>query len=139
MLQAVNLPGVPLSLITRIGKQLPTMALTGLARNSKWLDTASLSFVIDHVFLPPQLPQEDDTSVRHLVATVQILYDSVSGFLLAESSSSHSVQPALQMLERFLKTDHTPDHEPDHGSGPNGTDKKHVLRSMIADLKNGGA
>ncbi|KAK4153473.1 hypothetical protein C8A00DRAFT_33763 [Chaetomidium leptoderma] len=105
------------------------MAFTSLTGDREWPDTQSLNFMINHVFLSPQLPQEDDTDAQHLLALVQALCGSVSGFLSAESSSSPSVRPALEMLERLLKTD--------PGLGLYETDKTSVLRGIIAHLKNG--
>lgn len=107
------------------------MAFTGLAANREGQSLQSLNFMIDHVFLPPQLRQEDDADAQHLLALVQALRDSISGFLSAESGSSTSVRPALQMLERFLKTG--------PGIGLLATDKARLMRSIIAGLKNGGA
>jgi hypothetical protein len=51
----------------------------------------SLNFMINHVFLPPRLPQEDDTNPQHLLATVRALRDSVSAFL---SMGCSEVRPA---------------------------------------------
>jgi hypothetical protein len=89
--------------------------------------------MIHHVFLPPRLPQEDDMDGRHLLAMVRALRDSVSDFLTAETASLPSVQPALAMLDRFLKTKPRPD-------GSNTADTAHLseLRSAITDLKDGG-
>lgn len=104
------------------------MALVQLANGRRPPDTDSLNFMIDHVFLPPQLPQEDDTNTTGLLATAQVLRDSISGFL---SVGCNSVRPALEMLERFLETC------PRAGLGE--TDKTNVLRRIIDGLKNGGA
>jgi hypothetical protein len=93
-------------------------------------DTDCLNFMINHVFLPPRLPQADDTTARgaeRQLALVQALCDSVSDFV---SVGCSSVRPALEMLGRFLKT--CP------GADPGQTGKTSVLRSVIAGLKDGG-
>ncbi len=94
------------------------------------MDAKSLAFIINHVFLPPRLPQQDDTDVQALFATGQTLCDSVSRFLSVESRCQPAVQPALNMLERYLKTQPGPDLD--------ATTKTQVLRDIITDLKNGG-
>ena len=94
------------------------------------LDPHSLDFMIDHVFLPPRLPQADDTDARHSLATIQVLCDSVSRFLLAEHGSLLAVQPVLKMLERFLKTG--------PGLGLDEAPETQMLRGIIALLTDGG-
>ncbi len=95
------------------------------------VDSKSLEYIIDHVFLPPQLPQKDDTSPKHSLATIQVMCDSVTRFLSAECASLPAVQPALETLERFLQT--VPGQ--DHGE----TLRTQVLRDMVAHLRIGGA
>jgi hypothetical protein len=104
-----------------------TMDFTRSASGREPPDTDCLNFMINHVFLPPQLPQADDATVEHRLATVRALRDSVSNFV---SVGCRSVQPALEMLDRFLET--CP------GAGPGQTDKTTVLR-IIAGLKDRGA
>jgi hypothetical protein len=87
----------------------------------------SLNFMIDHVFLPPRLPQEDDTNPQGSLDMVRFLYNSVLNFLMAESISRPAVTPALEMLGRFLET-----------NGPNETLDKQILRDIIINLKSGG-
>ncbi len=108
------------------------MATDLLARGGSPLDTPTLDFIIHHVFLPPRLPQEDDTNGQHLLAMAQVLRDSVSDFLAAERHSAPSVQPAMDMLDRFLMTN--------PGQGVSKTNMAHrvMLRSVILDLKDGG-
>ena len=107
------------------------MAVAKLSGSRKLLlDPQSLDYMIDHVFLPPQLPQEDDTDAQLSRATIQVLCDSVSRFLLAESASLPAVQPALKMLERFLRVG--------RGLGLDEAPETQMLRDTIAPLKDGG-
>ena len=90
--------------------------------------------MIHHVFLPPQLPQKDDTNLEYETYMSRTLCDSVAGFagfLKAESSSCSSLHRAQDMLQRFLKTG--------DGSVGEGMDRAKVLSDMIAKLKSGGA
>jgi hypothetical protein len=106
----------------------PTMNFVSSAGGREPPETDCLNFMINHVFLPPRLPQEDDATAERQLATVQTLRDSVSDFV---SVGCSSVRPALEMLDRFLKT--CP------GAGPGQADMTTVLRSVIAGLKDGGA
>jgi len=94
------------------------------------LDMQTIDFIIHHVFLPPRLPQEDDTNAQHLLSMIQVLRDSVSDFVVAEQDSAPSVRPALDMLDRFLKTN------PKVGKA--NVDDRAILRNVISDLKDGG-
>lgn len=87
----------------------------------------SLNFIIDHVFLPPRLPQEDDTNSQGSLDMARLWYNSVLSFLMVDSASRSAVTPALEMLGRFIET---------CGSSK-GLDKR-ILRDIIANLKSGG-
>ncbi len=86
--------------------------------------------MIDHVFLPPRLPQEDDTDPQHVLAMVQALCDSVRRFLSVETTSLSAVQPALKMLEHFLSIN--------LGLDLDGSSESRILPDAIANLKQGG-
>jgi len=96
------------------------------------MDMPTLNFIIHHVFLPPRLPQEDDTNGQHLLTMIQVLRDSVSDFMAAERGSAPSVQPALDMLDRFLQTSLEAD------AGKTNMAHRDALRSVISELKDGG-
>ncbi|KAK0643172.1 hypothetical protein B0T16DRAFT_391740 [Cercophora newfieldiana] len=87
----------------------------------------ALNFMINHVFLPPRLPQTDDTCAEHVQATVQALCDAVSRFLSLGVESQPSVQTVLGMLQRFRYLEVS-----QLGATGNG------LRNVIANLKHGG-
>lgn len=87
----------------------------------------SLNFMIDHVFLSPRHPQEDDTIPQGSLDMVRLLYDSVLDFFTTESTSRLAVTPSLEMLGRFRET-----------NGSNETFDKQILRDMITNLKSGG-
>jgi hypothetical protein len=107
---------------------------TGLpVRGTMALDMSTLEFIIHHVFLPPRLPQEDDKNNEHLLAMVQVLRNSVSDFLAAETAAAPSVQPALNMLDRFLKTSPAAS-----AGGTDDTAHRDALHCAITGLKDGG-
>ncbi|KAK1750884.1 hypothetical protein QBC47DRAFT_352381 [Echria macrotheca] len=68
----------------------------------------ALDFIVDHVFLPPQLPQTDDTNTDHINAAIQVLCHSVSRFLSLETAPHASLQTVLGMLQRFYKFETLP-------------------------------
>jgi len=103
-----------------------------LARGDVPLDMPTLDFMIHHVFLPPRLPQEDDTNIQHSLTMVQVLRNSVSDFMAAQRDSSDSVQHGLGMLDRFLKTISKA------GAGKTKVTNRDALRSVIVELKDGG-
>ncbi|KAK4459473.1 hypothetical protein QBC42DRAFT_299412 [Cladorrhinum samala] len=107
------------------------MAIDLPASNGVRLDGPTIDFIIHHVFLPPRLPQEDDTNSQHLLSMTQVLRDSISGFMEAEHRSSPSLQPALEMLGRFLETN------PGLGLSQTGIAQRDALRSVISNLKAG--
>ncbi|KAK4449026.1 hypothetical protein QBC34DRAFT_351713 [Podospora aff. communis PSN243] len=103
---------------------------TGLpASGGKALDMPHLMFIIHHVFLPPQLPQADDTNNQHLLAMVQVLRNSVSAFLAAEPGAAPSVQPALDMIDRFLTA------SPAVNAGKTDMARRDALRNTITSLE----
>jgi hypothetical protein len=108
------------------------MATYMLARGGMPLDMPTIDFLIHHIFLPPRLPQDDDKDGRHLLAMAQVLRDSVSTFMAAEQSSNPSLQPALDMLNRFLNT------SPEADASMTKEARRDALRCAICDLKEGG-
>lgn len=96
------------------------------------LDAPTLNFIIHHVFLPPRLPQEDDTNGKYLLAMAQLLRNSISDFMASECRSSPCLQPALDMLRRFLETNLEPNLSQIKIA------QRAALRSVIANLKAGG-
>ena len=108
------------------------MATDLLARVEVPLDMPTLDFIIHHVFLPPRLPQEDDTNSQHPLIMVQVLRDSVSDFMATQRDSGPSMQPTLNMLNRFLETSHNAD------AGKTKRAHRDALRSLIFELKDGG-
>ncbi|KAK4220947.1 hypothetical protein QBC38DRAFT_155242 [Podospora fimiseda] len=95
------------------------------------VDASTLEFLMSHVFLPPRLPQKDDTNKQHQIAMTQVLRDSISKFMAAEHRSSPSLQPALEMVGRFLSTSTGPDlNETD-------TTHRNALHNGISNLQVG--
>ena len=105
------------------------MATCSVAEMAEVPDPKALDYMINHVFLPPHLPQGDDADAGHTNATIRALRNSVDCFLSAEPGSAPSVRPAFEMLDRFLKTD---------SGGVDETRQTRGVRDVITDLKNGG-
>ncbi|KAK0738067.1 hypothetical protein B0T18DRAFT_394422 [Schizothecium vesticola] len=66
-----------------------------------------LRFVINHVFLPPRLPQEDDTTADNDLALVASLYKSLLKFRELEPTASGALSPAIDMVGRFYRKEAT--------------------------------
>ncbi|KAK3367194.1 hypothetical protein B0T24DRAFT_581750 [Lasiosphaeria ovina] len=92
----------------------------------------ALEYMINHVFLPPRLPQEGGEDGGELgFGLVQKLRSSVAQFAQIEPDSSPSMDRVVELLDRFVKT--VPG-----GAGAVG-DQKAVLRGTIAGLNDGGS
>ena len=82
-----------------------------------------LTHAINHVFLPPRLPQADDASLENDLFLAKSLHESLLGFRKLEPASSEALNPALDMVGRFSEARHiTP----------------FIIRPMICGLSNGG-
>ncbi|KAK0723613.1 hypothetical protein B0T26DRAFT_811927 [Lasiosphaeria miniovina] len=83
---------------------------------------SGLEYAINHVFLPPRLPQTDDASLENELFLAKSLYKSLLGFRKLEPASSEALNPALDMVGHFSKAEHiTPP----------------IIRAMICGLSNG--
>jgi hypothetical protein len=58
------------------------MAITSAWEMANSPDPKALDFMINHVFLPPQLPQEDDSGAGYLNTTIRVFRDSVAQSLV---------------------------------------------------------
>ncbi|KAK1833383.1 hypothetical protein QBC39DRAFT_424743 [Podospora conica] len=67
----------------------------------------SLRYVINHVFLPPRLPQTQDTTRENDSALVASLYKSLVEFRDLEPTSWEALTPVIGMVDRFHKTEAT--------------------------------
>jgi len=67
----------------------------------------SLRFLINHVFLPPRLPQKDDTTADNDLALVASLYKSLLKFKELEPTASGALSPAIDMVGRFYRKEAT--------------------------------
>ncbi|KAK3317279.1 hypothetical protein B0T19DRAFT_389380 [Cercophora scortea] len=86
--------------------------------------TNSLSYLIHHVFMPPQLPQDDDISIDHETALTKSLLDSLQEFNNLEATPHSGVAAACRMLCRFLEI----------RPGIDDPDKRGKLRKVLSDL-----
>ncbi|KAK4211357.1 hypothetical protein QBC37DRAFT_389750 [Rhypophila decipiens] len=67
------------------------------------LNRDALEFIFHHTFLPPKLPQKEDTNEAHVRALVGTFRDSMEGFLIAEPGSAPAIRPAVAMMDRFIE------------------------------------
>lgn len=61
----------------------------------------NLRYVINHVFLPPRLPQKNDTTPDNELALVGSLHKSLLKFKELEPTASAALDPAINMVGRF--------------------------------------
>ena len=68
----------------------------------------TLGFIINHVFLPPELPQKDDSGLwqngpAHRKALTKMCYDAFKSFQsLHPPEQQARLEPIVKMLERLL-------------------------------------
>ena len=89
------------------------------------LSSEHFSYILNHVFLPPKLPQEDDANGHHDIALCDLVYRAsveFTGFLSRPETQQWSV--INQMLKTLLMTTRVFD--------------KDVLAKNILSLRDGG-
>ena len=67
-------------------------------------DRNALSYILNHVFLPPKLPQEEDSNLANDISLCRFVYDAsciFTGFLTEAQQSRWSV--VCQMLKILLR------------------------------------
>ncbi|KAK3689059.1 hypothetical protein B0T22DRAFT_513134 [Podospora appendiculata] len=101
------------------------MAANAPHESPPWID--SLSYLIHHVFMPPQLPQGDDSSIDHETALTRSLLDSLREFNNLNTSAHPGVPAACRMLCRLLEI----------RPGLDGLDKRAAIRKVLSDLQDG--
>ncbi|KAK0630434.1 hypothetical protein B0T17DRAFT_589950 [Bombardia bombarda] len=95
---------------------------------AKSQEADSLAYLINHVFLPPKLPQGDDgSSTRQEQALVASLLDALDKFNDLEPGSRPSTLKATQVLERFQSVLERSDNDK----------KREKIREIIYLLKDG--
>ena len=65
------------------------------------LDETSLAFIINHVFLPPELPSTSDRTPEHEVALIRVFKDCAETFahqFEPQSNSRHAWDVIVRML-----------------------------------------
>ncbi|KAK4204643.1 hypothetical protein QBC40DRAFT_345375 [Triangularia verruculosa] len=62
-----------------------------------------LEFAINHVFLPPKLPQSDDTSATGEAFLLRSLLDSMREFATLQPEAASRLWPSMRMIERLLR------------------------------------
>jgi len=67
---------------------------------------SGLKYTINHIFLPPRLPQADNTSLENELFLAKSLHKSLLGFSKLEPASAEALNPALGIVARFSKTEH---------------------------------
>ncbi|KUJ21678.1 uncharacterized protein LY89DRAFT_637548 [Mollisia scopiformis] len=69
---------------------------------------AAIQYLINHVFLPPRLPQEDDSKAQHESLLINITIDALSKFKVhVNNDQSDNITSVLQMMI-VLKNIHPP-------------------------------
>ncbi|KAI9728103.1 MAG: hypothetical protein M1834_007819 [Cirrosporium novae-zelandiae] len=65
---------------------------------------SNLEYIIDHVFLPPKLPQHDDSDFRFDASLIEAFLDALRMFQLYKDKKEHSPCPTLiRTLNNMLK------------------------------------
>jgi hypothetical protein len=89
----------------------------------------SLDYAINHVFLPPKCPQQDDTDIEQEHNLINSLLQATKIFSAqCSAADAQRLGPVSRMLDRLLEAK----------PGMAGADKKGAMQKMIRDLKNGG-
>jgi hypothetical protein len=89
----------------------------------------SLEFAINHVFLPPKTPREDDGSVPDEHTFISLLLESIKEFAKENPPAvSDRLGPTIRMIERLLKIKPGLDEKA----------KEAVLRGAVLELDEGG-
>ncbi|KAK3346903.1 hypothetical protein B0T25DRAFT_613574 [Lasiosphaeria hispida] len=86
-----------------------------------------LEYTINHVFMPPRLPQEDDTQITNEHRLIASLLESVRHFTTIEPSSVEALLPVIGMLEKLLGM----------APGRDCLNKERYMRDAISTLKEG--
>ena len=87
----------------------------------------SLKYIVDHVFLPPKTPQEDDTTIAEEHRLISSLLDSVKAFSKCLAPEAKNLEPVVRMLQRLLKV------KPGMESNTKKTDMKQVVLELGHD------
>jgi hypothetical protein len=105
------------------------MATSASSSGSKSTGAGFLEYQINHVFLPPKLPQEDDMDIRQENLLVSSLLESTRDFS-RECSPSESLHlgRVIGMLEQLLKMK----------PGLDSSTKESVMQEAIEELSEGG-
>lgn len=80
-------------------------------RNPDSPPLGDILYMLNHVFLPPKLPQEDDTTVEHETALCDLAYRASLEFTpLLSDNQQRQWSSVSRMLETLLQTIHSLDH-----------------------------
>ena len=105
------------------------MPPTTLGKGNALKATESLEYLINHVFLPPKTPQEDDMAIEQEHNLISSLLSSVKKFSKASSATeSKALGRVVRMLERLLQI----------RPGLQDIKKTYVMKNVIGELKHGG-
>lgn len=91
--------------------------------------TAPLEYLINHVFLPPKTPQEDDINIEQEHNVISSLLLSVRMFSkVYQATESKKFSRVVRMLERLLRMK----------PGLEDINKAYAVKKVIEELKDGG-
>ncbi|KAK4182710.1 hypothetical protein QBC35DRAFT_546309 [Podospora australis] len=87
----------------------------------------SLEYMINHVFLPPRLPQQEDTNIDHEHQLIRSFCASLQDFWTWQPDDESRLSGAFRMLSRLLQV------EP----GLHGSEKQNTVENILRDLTDG--
>jgi hypothetical protein len=93
------------------------------------LDETSLTFIINHVFLPPKLPSSSDCTPEHEASLLRVFKDCAETFahrLERQTNSCRAWDVVIRMLASMVDL-----HD-------RGIVEKDVLEKQLANMKAGG-
>jgi len=89
----------------------------------------SLEFLINHVFLPPKTPQQDDTSTEEEHNLISSLLETTKKFSQeCSAAESRQLESVARMLQQLVKV----------RPGLHNSTKQDIMKKIIQDLKDGG-
>lgn len=99
------------------------------ASSCDFLSGEAFNYTINHVFLPPNTPQQDDTDIAHEHDLVRALLTSTNKLSQKYSiSESSQLEPVSRMLQLLMEVK----------PGAEGNTKRTITKGVIRDLKGGG-
>jgi hypothetical protein len=91
--------------------------------------SSALEYAINHIFLPPKTPQDDDPNIEQQHELASSLLQSINHFSQqCSAAESQQLRPVVLMLQRLLKVK----------PGLRSSTKRAAMKDVIRELDNGG-